>query len=615
MELNTNTKWFEDRELPNINSPEDLLNAFSIVKNQFNGSPKYYTRNDYILLINTIYAALTKKWNQGQDSAVLSKDITSNYYPEVGYVKDATTLFKGTSLTDALEQILVGTPDTPIKLQDPTIHGDKNPWYDSDGDNLITITNPNQDSLIFYTVDTDHGARIYTDPFYISQTTTVKAWCVPTIYTHKYEKSDICIESFNKIYPTSLQLPTVTSNSDYSQITISLQDNNININPNNYKIQYKLNPTDSWTDYIGADILSNTTYFEVQCIALSQNYISTGSKIYTFKFKTLDSPIIKLTNFEYNPSQVESNNTSQGGTYSFYGELYYMGIQNSSEYQSIICECDGSSIKEGTSITTAKIITVTGVASDGITTATTTVNLKRNYLTPDQVVINANSNFNENQTISISVKNNHYYTVYYQIDNDIWQEYTGPFDIDKTCTIYAKTDAVSKMNLMFGKQESLSTDAKHVTKNIIANAFVNLDDPIGMTYEDYDEEGDLITITVVEKEKLNVATLTKCNVPSLKLREVKETCYGLMYPDSESFNFKVYSVNSDKIEGISNIQILSDDTNWPLLTMSSSDIKNCFAPNKTTITINGITYYEFILHDFEGAGINITTSAIIKFIK
>jgi hypothetical protein len=62
MELNTNTKWFEDRELPTINSPEDLLNAFSIVKNQFNGSPKYYTRNDYILLINTIYAALTKKW-------------------------------------------------------------------------------------------------------------------------------------------------------------------------------------------------------------------------------------------------------------------------------------------------------------------------------------------------------------------------------------------------------------------------------------------------------------------------------------------------------------------------------------------------------------------------
>jgi hypothetical protein len=88
-----------------------------------------------------------------------------------------------------------------------------------------------------------------------------------------------------------------------------------------------------------------------------------------------------------------------------------------------------------------------------------------------------------------------------------------------------------------------------------------------------------------------------------------------MYPDSESFNFKVYSVNSDKIEGISNIQILSDDTNWPLLTMSASDIKECFVPNKTTITINGIDYYEFILHDFDKAGINTTTSAIIKFIK
>jgi hypothetical protein len=35
-----------------------------------------------------------------------------------------------------------------------------------------------------------------------------------------------------------------------------------------------------------------------------------------------------------------------------------------------------------------------------------------------------------------------------------------------------------------------------------------LDNPIGMTYEDYDEQGDLITVTVVEKEKLNVTSLT-----------------------------------------------------------------------------------------------------------
>lgn len=615
MELNTNTKWFEDRELPTINSPEDLLNAFSIVKNQFNGSPKYYTRNDYILLINTIYAALTKKWGQGQDSAVLSKDITSNYYPEVGYVKDATTLFKGTSLTDALEQILVGTPDNPIKLQDPTIYGDKNPWYDYDGDNLITITNPNQDSLIFYTVDTDHGARIYTDPFYISKTTTVKAWCVPTIYTHKYEKSDVCIESFNKIYPTSLQLPTVIDQPDYSQIVISLQDNNININPSNYKIQYRLSQNDNWIDYDNNQIISNSTYFEVQCISLSQNYISSGSKVYTFKFKTLNSPIIKLTNFGYNPSPVESKDTAKGGTYSFYGELYYMGVQNASEYQSVTCECNGSFIKEGTSITTEKNITVIGTALDGVTTAATTVNLQRVYLTPDQITINANSNFDDKQSVSISVNNKHYYQVYYKIDNGSWNEYTAPFDIDKTCVIEAKTDAIDKMYLMFGKQDTLSTATKQVTKNIVANAYVNLDNPIGMTYEDYDDQGDLITVTVVEKEKLNVTSLTGQNAPSLNLREVTETCYGLMYPDSEAFNFKIYSVNSDKIEGISNIQILSDDTNWPLLTMSSSDIKDCFIPNKTTMTINGIDYYEFILHDFDKAGINTTTSAIIKFIK
>jgi hypothetical protein len=51
------TNWFEERELPNIYNDLDLLKAFSIVKNRFNGNPRCYTRNDYILFINTIYAA------------------------------------------------------------------------------------------------------------------------------------------------------------------------------------------------------------------------------------------------------------------------------------------------------------------------------------------------------------------------------------------------------------------------------------------------------------------------------------------------------------------------------------------------------------------------------
>lgn len=50
--------WFDQNELPIINSPDDLKKAMEVVKSRFNGYPHKYTRNDYLLLINTLYAAL-----------------------------------------------------------------------------------------------------------------------------------------------------------------------------------------------------------------------------------------------------------------------------------------------------------------------------------------------------------------------------------------------------------------------------------------------------------------------------------------------------------------------------------------------------------------------------
>lgn len=50
--------WFDQNELPLINSIDDLKKAMEVVKSRFNGYPHKYTRNDYLLLINTLYAAL-----------------------------------------------------------------------------------------------------------------------------------------------------------------------------------------------------------------------------------------------------------------------------------------------------------------------------------------------------------------------------------------------------------------------------------------------------------------------------------------------------------------------------------------------------------------------------
>lgn len=114
------TNWFEERELPNIYNDLDLLKAFSIVKNRFNGNPRCYTRNDYILFINTIYAAFRDLYY----STHLQDDLTTEC--QVGYVKKGHTFKKGDSLYSVLEQIFTGEgdiPDTPIEPDEPTIVG------------------------------------------------------------------------------------------------------------------------------------------------------------------------------------------------------------------------------------------------------------------------------------------------------------------------------------------------------------------------------------------------------------------------------------------------------------------------------------------------------------
>lgn len=112
----TKTNWFEERELPDIHNYLDLLKAFSIVKNRFNGNPHCYTRNDYILFINTVYAAFRDLYY----STHLIEDVTTQV--AVGFVKKDEVFKKGTSLQEVVERIFTGEgepeqpdiPDGPI---------------------------------------------------------------------------------------------------------------------------------------------------------------------------------------------------------------------------------------------------------------------------------------------------------------------------------------------------------------------------------------------------------------------------------------------------------------------------------------------------------------------
>lgn len=105
--MSKKTNWFEERELPEIQNDLDLLKAFSIVKNRFNGNPHCYTRNDYILFINTIYAAFRDLYV----STHLQEDITTDI--NVGFVDKGTILKKGTSLQEIMEMIFIGNGEEP----------------------------------------------------------------------------------------------------------------------------------------------------------------------------------------------------------------------------------------------------------------------------------------------------------------------------------------------------------------------------------------------------------------------------------------------------------------------------------------------------------------------
>ena len=58
-------KQLSNKDLPHIQSKEDLMRVFSLLKIHFDSNPKMYTRNDFMLLINSLYASIIYASNCG----------------------------------------------------------------------------------------------------------------------------------------------------------------------------------------------------------------------------------------------------------------------------------------------------------------------------------------------------------------------------------------------------------------------------------------------------------------------------------------------------------------------------------------------------------------------
>lgn len=289
--------WFDQNELPQINSPDDLKRAMEIVKSRFNGHPHKYTRNDYILFINTLYAALMASYSGsggGSEniSAKLTQDLSVNYPLEVGFVQSGNYYQKDTPIEFVLRDILKQDIES-IKLDSPEIVSSKGNAFLDETEISITCYKPDI-SCIYYTLSNDHGWRIYSTPFVVNNTTTITAKAVPTYRAgYKYTESDQNTLSVQKVTKTKLNSPIISQNSDYDKSTISIENSNEGIGT----ILYSYDKS-AWHTYneaiIKISVQDEGKYIYTKVQAPSEQYEDSEIVKEEITFKSIPKPEVTI---------------------------------------------------------------------------------------------------------------------------------------------------------------------------------------------------------------------------------------------------------------------------------------------------------------------------------
>lgn len=289
--------WFDQNELPQINSPDDLKRAMEIVKSRFNGHPHKYTRNDYILFINTLYAALMASYSGsggGSEniSAKLTQDLSVNYPLEVGFVESGNCYRKDTPIEFVLRDILTQDIES-IKLDSPEIISSEGNAFLDETEISITCSKPDI-SCIYYTLSNDHGWRIYSTPFVVNNTTTIIAKAVPTYRAgYKYTESDQNTLSVQKVTKTKLKSPIISQNSDYDKSIINIENQNEGIGTILYS-----DDKYAWYPYTEAIIKisaqDENTHIYAKVSAPSEQYQDSEIKEVTISFKQVPKPKVTI---------------------------------------------------------------------------------------------------------------------------------------------------------------------------------------------------------------------------------------------------------------------------------------------------------------------------------
>ena len=502
--------WFDPKELPIITNSVELEEAMGIVKSRFNGHPHKFTRNDYLLLINTLYAALQAAYSSAGNtvSAELSQDLNPNYPLEVGYVKDTAYYSSGTKLEDIIKDILVGNPFTQ-RLQQPTILSSSGSNY-FDPTTTITITTTESNCDIYYSLDSDHGWRIYNGQFDINQTTTIKAKVVPNYRSgYLWTESPETVETYFLYIRQKLQDPIITIHNQYHRCLVTISSFVAENNPTDCKMQYSDDNMQTWYDYTKGDILqydslNNTPIIYAKVVDINGKYLDSNIVSDQVKYNTLPNPYVIFRDSTHFYDQYNSD-----GIFNYFGEVILDKAMHDSAINHLNpqFEWDGS-INTPTQFVNKVTLKSKILMADGQTYNTSpgiTITFNRNYYTLKSPLITGTDQFTDQSVINVA-KNQGIQGRNEDTDEcvDLTWYIDGVAQTGTTATITDTATIEATITIKSGYEKYYSTNTPikvtktfHKKKPLII--YSSMVDPVGQVYNTssgQDESGNPIINTV-----------------------------------------------------------------------------------------------------------------------
>lgn len=420
-------------------------------------------------------------------------------------------------------------------------------------DNVVRIRQDGEYEYIEYKIDNEASWHRYSEPFVISQTCDITVCSVSKDRTGSYVYSDEA--TYNCIYSASgqsyiLHIPTFTSkDSNHKNVLICKYDGNAFSIPEGIHVKYRENGG-TWKDwtfdgtYANQIVISADTTIETY--AYDENGAQSDTATYTFEYDS-SQPAVTVPNPTFTVEYTGLTQVFVGISNTMSGvETFFKvtGFTLGNHYDTWRYSKPGNGPYFTNPVPDFRVYaysTYNGYNSEIVYIDVEGTESGEVHVAAPSISFNPNTNV-------VSITGVAAGTIYYGIGNRIWIEYTGPFELYSSNTIYAYTK--------LGNYSSSETRKYCEITQITVSASIN---------------NNIITIT--------------CNIPNASIyysTESSEGPYELYVntiPILEDTDIWIYAVSGDLESSIVHYEFEYDDIegfilNWDTSTMTITTNKN-----------------------------------------